>query len=81
MKNIKLSRGEICVANFIPPVNGVSQSNYFLSKSYKLAVFEAKMSLQKQLWQPKLPVFVSVFFLSSRVKVGHFKRKVGGGGI
>ena len=27
------------------------------------------------------PVFVSVFFLSSRVKVVHFKRKVGGGGI
>ena len=27
-----LSRGEICVANFIPPVNSVSQGNYFLAK-------------------------------------------------
>ena len=30
--NLKLSRGEICVANFIPPANGVSQGNYFLPK-------------------------------------------------
>ena len=37
-----------------PPANGVSQDNYFLPKSHKLAVFEAKMSLQKQLCQPKL---------------------------
>ena len=28
-KYIQLSRGEICVANFIPPANGVSQGNYF----------------------------------------------------
>ena len=26
--NIKLSRSEICVANFIPPANGASQSKY-----------------------------------------------------
>ena len=30
--NIKLSRGEICVANFIPPANGVRQGNYLLAK-------------------------------------------------
>ena len=52
--NFKLSRSEICVANFIPPGNGASQGNYFLPKSHKLvngsklAVFEAKMCLQKQ---------------------------------
>ena len=28
----ELSRGEICVANFIPPWNGASQTNYFLAK-------------------------------------------------
>ena len=28
----KLSIGEICVANFIPPANGASQGNYFLPK-------------------------------------------------
>ena len=45
------------MANFIPPANGVSQGNYFLPKSLKLAVFEEKMSLQKQLWQPKVQTF------------------------
>ena len=29
----QLSRGEICVANLIPPANGASQGNYFLPKS------------------------------------------------
>ena len=29
---IKLSRGEICVGNYILPVNGMSQGNYFLAK-------------------------------------------------
>ena len=28
----ELSRGEICVANFIPPANGASQGNYFQAK-------------------------------------------------
>ena len=28
----KLSRGQICVANFIPPANGASQGIYFLAK-------------------------------------------------
>ena len=57
--NKQLSRGKICVANFISPANGVSLGNYFQPKSHKLvngsklAVFEAKMRLQKQLWQPK----------------------------
>ena len=31
----KFSRGQICVANFIPPVNGASQGNNFLPKSHK----------------------------------------------
>ena len=28
----QLSRGEICVANFIPPANGARQGNYLLAK-------------------------------------------------
>ena len=39
---IQLKRGEICVANFIPPANGASQGNYFLAKIQKMAVFDAK---------------------------------------
>ena len=35
---IKLSKGEICAANFIPPANGASQGNYFKAK---MAVFKA----------------------------------------
>ena len=38
----QLRRGEICVANFVPPVNGASQGSYFLAKIPKMAVFEAK---------------------------------------
>ena len=40
---MKLSRGEICVANFIPPANGVSQGSYLVKygllcqKGYKQA--------------------------------------------
>ena len=30
----KLSRGEICVANFIPPVNGVSLGSYLVKKYF-----------------------------------------------
>ena len=33
-----------------PPANGASQGNYFLPKNHKLAVFEEKTGLQKQLW-------------------------------
>ena len=58
----ELSRGEICVANIIPPENGASLSGYFCVKSHKLAVFEAKMSLQKQLVQPKLQTFSNGFW-------------------
>ena len=45
-KYYELSRGEICVANFIPPANGTSQGNYFLPKSHKLAVLEEKNKKQ-----------------------------------
>ena len=38
----------MCTANFIPPANGASQGYYFLPKSHKLVIFEAKMSLQKK---------------------------------
>ena len=32
------------MANFITPANGVSQGNYFLPKSQKLAVFEKRLT-------------------------------------
>ena len=38
-------------------------------KSHKLAVFEAKMSLQKQLWQPKLQTFFKWFLVLVRWKI------------
>ena len=41
-----------------PPVNGASQGNYFLPKSKKLAVLEAKTGLQKQLWQATVQTFL-----------------------
>ena len=47
------------MANFIPLANGASQGKYFLPKSHKLAVFEEKTGLQKQLWQPKMQTFFS----------------------
>ena len=37
------------------PANGVSQGNYFLRKSHKLAVSE-----EKQLWQPNLQTFLQL---------------------
>ena len=33
----KLSRGKICVANFIPPANGARLGSYFCVKSLTLA--------------------------------------------
>ena len=63
---IKLIKGEICAANFIPPANGVSQSNYFLAKIPKMGVFESKTGLQNLRRQPKLQTFferVSIFEL------------------
>ena len=72
----KLSSGEICLANFIPPGNGASQGNYFLSKSHKSAISEAKMGFQKQLWQPNvqnvLCFFVLVHFLYRWTNVSLF---------
>ena len=44
------------------PVNWVSQGNYFLPKSPKLAVFEEKTDLQKQLPQPKWQTFFKCYF-------------------
>ena len=62
--SVKLSRGEICVANFILPANGASQGNYLLPQMHKLAVFEEKTGFQKQLWQPKLQTFFQMVFVS-----------------
>ena len=46
---IKLSRGEICVANFIPHVNGASQGNYFQpGKNSKNGCFEAKTAISEK---------------------------------
>ena len=33
---LRLSKGEVCVANFIPPANGASQGIYFLPKTEQL---------------------------------------------
>ena len=52
------------MANFIPPVNGVSQGNYFLTIIPKMAVFDAKTGLLKLRRQPNLQTFfemVSIF--------------------
>ena len=49
------------MANFNPLANEASQGNYFLPKSHKLAVFEEKTGLQKQLWQPKLQTFFKCY--------------------
>ena len=35
--NVKLSRGEICVANLIPPANGASLGIYFKAKNLNSA--------------------------------------------
>ena len=58
-----------------PPVNGASQGIYFppkmrfqpktpkfKEKGHKLAVFDAKTGLQKQLWQPNLQTFFQMVF-------------------
>ena len=58
----KLSSGEICVANFIPPANGASQANYFLPKSHKLDVLKKKTGSQKQLWQLNVQTFFQMVF-------------------
>ena len=41
---------------------GASQGNYFLPKSQKLAVFEEKTGLHKQLWQPNMQTFFQMVF-------------------
>ena len=42
----KLNRGEICVANFIPPVNGASQGKYFLPKILNTSMFYSIQVIQ-----------------------------------
>ena len=59
--SLQLSRGEICVANFIPPANGASQGNYFLAKIPKMDVFEAKTGKQELGRQPNLQTFFELF--------------------
>ena len=68
------------MANVIPPANGASQGNYFLAKIPKMAVFEAKMGLQKLWLQPKLQTFfemVSIFELV-RDEAKNFRKTVSG---
>ena len=49
----KLSRGEICVANFIPPANGASLGIHFKAKNLKFKAERfLKTGWQKQPWQP-----------------------------
>ena len=53
--------------------NGASQGNYFLPK---MAVFDAKMGLQKLLWQPKLQTFFEMVFIFEfmRVEAKNFRK-------
>ena len=51
-----------------PPANGVSQGNYLLPKSHKLAVFDEKTGIQKQLWEPELQTFFQIVFVSGWMK-------------
>ena len=47
------------MANLIPPANGVSQDNYFMSKSNELAVFLRKIRLTKTALAAKAANFFS----------------------
>ena len=47
--NVKLSRGEICVANLIPPANGASLGIYFKAKNLNSA------------WKFSLKIVVTIF--------------------
>ena len=50
------------MANFIPPLQmGQVRVIFSCQQVLKIAVFEAKMILQKQLWQPKLKNFFEWF--------------------
>ena len=48
----KLSRGEICVANFIPPPKGASLGSCLVKKGEK--------GFKKWLWQPNLRTFLEM---------------------
>ena len=47
-----------------PLAVGGCQGIHFLQKSHKLALFEEKISLQKQLWQLNLQTFIQLVFFS-----------------
>ena len=50
------------MANFIPPVNGASQGNYFLPKSNKLAVFEEKQAYKNSSESQSCKLFSNGFW-------------------
>ena len=62
----KLSRGEISVANFIPPANGASQGDYFLTKNKKLAALKQKNSLTKTALAANSAIFFTWFLVLVR---------------
>ena len=63
-QKLKLSRGEICVANFIPPANGARQGIIYWQKcdfslkhltlNSKKVGYLSKMSVLKQQWVKKI---------------------------
>ena len=58
------------MANFIPPLQmGQVRVIFSCQQVLKIAVFEAKMILQKQLWQPKLKNFFEWFLDLVRLKI------------
>ena len=67
--NIKLSRGEICVANFIPPANG---ANYFLPKSHKLAVIKEKQAYKNSSGSKICKLLFKWFLVLVRWKITFF---------
>ena len=64
----KLSGGEICVANFIPPANGESQGNYFLTK---------KLQTDRQIFDT-VNWWVCVYFLSMKFATSLLPSLTGG---
>ena len=62
-----------------PPANGMSQGNNLPPKSHKLAVFEEKIGLQKQLWQPKLQknLLNGFWFWLDEIPCQSIRRKTG----
>ena len=61
--NHKLSRSEICVANFIPPCEWCKSRQQFSPKKTVLGQKQAKWGQPKQLWHPNMQTFIDEVIL------------------